>query len=167
MKDMKRPGLRIVKTAIAVFLSLCLCHIRSPESMPFYGAIAAIICLKPDVDDTIDIGVNRVIGTLMGGLTGLVYLLNFKRLDLNSFTNYFLVSLIVILLIWLMANLNKPNAISIMCIVFISIVINHGESPEFPVNFALNRVIDTLVGVLVAIFINWSDFEIRKKINNK
>lgn len=164
MKNVKMPGLRILKTAVAVFLALCLCHFRSAESIPFYGAIAAIICMKPDVDDTIDIGVNRVMGTLMGGFTGLLYLLNFKRLNLNSFTNYFLVSVIVIFLIWFMANLNKPNAISIMCIVFISIAINHGESPEFPVDFALNRVIDTLVGVLVAIFINWSDFEIRKRI---
>src|SRR5699024_8999949 len=139
----------------------------SSEAIPFYGAIAAVICLKSDVDGTIKIGVNRVIGTLIGGFTGLIYLLTFKSMKLNPYINYALVSLVIIYLIWLMSNLNKPNAITIMCIVFISITINHGESTEFPVDFALNRVIDTLVGVLVAIFINWSDFEIRKYIKNK
>lgn len=167
MTNIEKPGLRIFKTAIAVFLSLVICHLRSEEAMPFYGAIAAIICMKVDLNETIDVGKNRIIGTFLGGFTGLIYLVTFRKMGLSDFLNYFLISVVVFILIWIMANLNMPNAISIMCIVFISITINHGEAPDYPVAFALNRTIDTLVGVIIAIIVNWSDFELRKKIKHR
>ena len=167
MRTIEKPGLRILKTSIAVFLSLFICHIRSEEAIPFYGAIAAIICMKVGLDETINVGLNRILGTFLGGFTGLIHLLIFKRMTLHPFVNYIIISTVVFLLIWLMANLNKPNAISIMCIVFVSITINHGEAPDYPVAFALNRTIDTLVGVIIAIFVNWFDFELRKKYKEK
>lgn len=167
MIKIEKPGLRIFKTTLAVFLALILCHLRSVESIPFYGAIAAVICMKTDLDQTLEIGLNRVLGTLVGGFSGLVYLIIFKRMYLNSFTNYLIVSSVVFVLIWLMANLNKPNAISIMCVVFLSITINHGEAPDYPIAFALNRTIDTLVGVVIAVLVNWTDFEMRKRIKQK
>ncbi|MDD7306128.1 MAG: aromatic acid exporter family protein [Peptoniphilaceae bacterium] len=167
MISLEKPGLRIIKTSIAVFLSLLICHIRSDQSIPFYGAIAAIICMRTGLLESIDIGLNRILGTIIGGFTGLIYLLSFKKMDFIPIINYLLVSLVIFLLIWLMANLDKPNAISIMCVVFVSITINHGEAPDYPVDFALNRMIDTLVGVIIAIFVNWFDFKLRKRFISK
>lgn len=169
MKKFKKPGLRIFKTALAVFLSLCISYLRNDAAIPFYAAIAALICMKTGIDETIEIGVNRVFGTLVGGLSGLLYLLTFKRLMLDSFINYLLISLVIFVLIWIMSNLDKPNAITIMCVVLLSITLNHGQEVEYPFTFALNRVIDTLIGVVVAVFVNWFDFEIRKtnKKDNK
>lgn len=161
---LKMPGLRIIKTGLAVFISLIVSHIRGGEAMPFYAAIAAIICLKEDVDGTLSIGINRIFGTLLGGAVGLLYLLAFKERDLPASLNYLLVSLSIVLMIWVMALLGKTKAISIMAVVFVSIAINHGLEAEYPVTFVINRVVDTLVGVFTAIIVNWSDFEIKKRM---
>jgi uncharacterized membrane protein YgaE (UPF0421/DUF939 family) len=160
---LKKPGLRIIKTAIAVFIALILSHLRSENSLPFYAAIAAVICMKPNVDGTIDVGINRVIGTLIGGLAGLVYLILFKGLITHHFINYLIISISIIFLIWLLDFFKKPNAISIMAIVFLSITINHGIEPEYPIAFAMNRTIDTLMGVVVAILVNRIHFDYLRK----
>ncbi|WP_267907455.1 aromatic acid exporter family protein [Anaerococcus obesiensis] len=67
-------------------------------------------------------------------------------------------------LIWIVSSMEKPNAISIMCIVLASVSINHYGENFGAINFALNRTLDTLVGVVIAILVNSLDFEILKYI---
>ncbi|MDY3006133.1 FUSC family protein [Anaerococcus sp. AGMB00486] len=159
---LKRPGQRILKTSLAVFLSFVFSHFRSSYALPFYSAIAAIICTKSDFNDSIIVGVNRIFGTLIGGICGFLYLLFVKNRLNSELINYFFISIIIAFLIWFMSSINKPNAISIMAIVFCSISINHAGESFGAIEFALNRTLDTLVGVVIAIFINSIDFELRK-----
>lgn len=161
---MRRPGQRIFKTSIAVFLSFIFSHFRSSNSLPFYSAIAAIVCTKSDVHGSIDKGVNRIFGTLIGGIIGFLYLYFLRDYIENDLVNYLVISLILFFLIWFMSVLDKPNAISIMAIVFCSISINHVGEDFGAIEFALNRTLDTLVGVVIAIFVNSIDFEIKKYI---
>lgn len=159
---LKRPGQRILKTSLAVFLSFVFSHFRSSDALPFYSAIAAIICTKSDFNDSVNIGINRILGTLVGGICGFLYLL-FVKSKLNSeIVNYVLISIIIAFLIWFMSSLDKPNAIIIMAIVFCSISINHAGENFGAIQFALNRILDTLVGVVIAIFVNSIDFELTK-----
>ena len=73
--------------------------------------------------------------------------------------DYLLMAIIVGAIIWLMANLRRYNALSIMAIVFLSITIDHvNKQTTLPVQFALARTIDTLIGVGISIFINWLGF---------
>ena len=160
----KRPGQRIFKTSLAVFLAFTLSHFRSAHALPFYSAIAAIICTKNDVNGSINIGLNRILGTFIGGFVGFLYLLFVKKNLTNEIEEYFLLSVIMAFLIWLVSSFEKPNAISIMCIVLASVSINHAGEDFGAIDFAVNRVLDTLVGVLVAILINSIDFEILKFI---
>lgn len=161
----KKPGLRIVKTFIAVTLAMLISSFRSGEGLPFYSAIAAIICLKSDVEGSREIGINRVIGTILGGLCGLLYLLIVPANYLPRAVELILISLLASIIIWVMAMAGKPKAISIMAIVFLSITINHGNEGNLPFLFAFNRTFDTMVGVIMAIVVNWSDFEIRENYN--
>lgn len=163
----KKPGLRIVKTFIAVSLAMLISSFRPGEGLPFYSAIAAIICLKSDVEGSREIGINRVIGTMLGGLCGLIYLLIVPANYLPVPVELILISLLASIIIWVMAMAGKPKAISIMAIVFLSITINHGNEGNLPFLFAFNRTFDTMVGVIMAIVVNWSDFEIRENYNNK
>lgn len=163
----KKPGLRIVKTFIAVTLAMLISSSRPGEGLPFYSAIAAIICLKSDVEGSREIGINRVIGTILGGLCGLIYLLVVPANYLPKAIELILISLIASIIIWVMAMAGKPKAISIMAIVFLSITINHGNEGNLPFLFAFNRTFDTMVGVISAIVVNWTDFEIRENYNNK
>lgn len=161
----KKPGLRIVKTFIAVTLAMLISSFRPGEGLPFYSAIAAIICLKSDVEGSREIGINRVIGTILGGLCGLLYLLIVPANYLPRAVELILISLLASIIIWVMAMAGKPKAISIMAIVFLSITINHGNEGNLPFLFAFNRTFDTMVGVIMAIVVNWSDFEIRENYN--
>lgn len=163
----KRPGLRIIKTFIAVTLAMIISALRPGEGLPFYSAIAAIICLKSDVEGSRDIGINRILGTILGGLCGLVYLLIVPANYLPELLELTLISLISSLIIWVMAMAGKPKAISIMAIVFLSITINHGNEGNLPFLFALSRTFDTMVGVVMAIIVNWSDFEFRKNFKKR
>lgn len=163
----KKPGLRIVKTFIAVSLAMLISSFRPGEGLPFYSAIAAIICLKSDVEGSREIGINRIIGTMLGGLCGLIYLLIVPANYLPVPVELILISLLASIIIWVMAMAGKPKAISIMAIVFLSITINHGNEGNLLFLFAFNRTFDTMVGVISAIVVNWTDFEIRENYNNK
>lgn len=162
----KPPGLRIIKTFIAVTLAMVVSAHRPGEGLPFYSAIAAIICLKSDVEGSREIGKNRIIGTFLGGFCGLIYLLIIPPDTLPENIELILISFLTSIIIWVMSMLDKPKAISIMAIVFLSITINHGKEDVLPFLFAFNRTLDTMIGVISAIIINWSEFEFRDKYSN-
>lgn len=162
----KPPGLRIIKTFIAVTLAMVVSSHRPGEGLPFYSTIAAIICLKSDVEGSREIGKNRIIGTFLGGFCGLIYLLIIPPNTLPENIELILISFLTSIIIWVMSMLNKPKAISIMAIVFLSITINHGKEDVLPFLFAFNRTLDTMIGVISAIVINWSEFELRDKYTN-
>ena len=162
----KPPGLRIIKTFIAVTLAMVVSAHRPGEGLPFYSAIAAIICLKSDVEGSREIGKNRIIGTFLGGFCGLIYLLIIPPDTLPENIELILISFLASIIIWVMSMLDKPKAISIMAIVFLSITINHGKEDVLPFLFAFNRTLDTMIGVISAIVINWSEFELRDKYTN-
>ena len=133
----KPPGLRIIKTFIAVTLAMVVSAHRPGEGLPFYSAIAAIICLKSDVEGSREIGKNRIIGTFLGGFCGLIYLLIIPPDTLPENIELILISFLTSIIIWVMSMLDKPKAISIMAIVFLSITINHGKEDvlPFPVSY--------------------------------
>lgn len=160
---MKKPGARIIKTGLALFLSMIISSLRA-EGLPFYSGIAAIICMQQDLSSTFIKGINRAIGTIIGGMTGLVYLLLIDKIDLPRPVNIFLLSLVVTGLIWILASFEKNLAITIAGIVFLSVTINHANDPNGPVAFAMNRIIDTIIGIFTTLFVNWVDFEYRKEV---
>ncbi|WP_299035131.1 aromatic acid exporter family protein [uncultured Anaerococcus sp.] len=162
---LKKPGLRIIKTGLAVIISLIISELRPGSSLGFYAAIAAVICMQPNVNQTLSKGINRVIGTIFGGFIGLIYLVVIPEGSIPLMVDYILISLVATLIIWIMASLNRKDAVSIAAIVFLSITINHANDPAgLPLPFALNRTLDTLIGVLVAIFVNYIDFKLRKSL---
>lgn len=161
--QIKLPGPRIRKTGIAVLISMLFSHFRPGEGLAFYSAIAAIICMQQNVHQTFHKGLGRIIGTIFGGMIGLVYLLAFPQGSLPDLIRYVIISLLVTIIIWIMASINKKDAVSIAGIVFLSVAINHAGD-ILPIDFALNRIIDTLIGVVVAFFVNYIDFKIRKSL---
>ena len=160
---LKKPGLRIIKTGLAVLIAMLISYFRPGEGLDFYSAIAAIICMQQSVHETFHKGLGRIIGTIFGGAMGLCFLLLFPENSLPDILRIIIIAILVTLIIWIMASVNKKDAVSIAGIVFLSVSINHAED-IVPFNFALNRVIDTLIGVLVAFFVNYIDFKIRESL---
>lgn len=150
----KKPGLRIIKTLIAVALSMLISYYRPGDGLPFSSAIAAIICLQPDPGETREIGKNRFCGTILGGICGLLYLLVVPSDFFPKPFDLLVMSLLVSIIIWIMSMLGKPKAIVITSIVFLSITVNQGNEVGLPYYFAFNTTFDTMVGVIVAILVN-------------
>lgn len=158
---LKFPGPRIRKTGLAVLISMIISYYRPGEGLAFYSAIAAIICMQQNVHKTFHKGLGRIIGTIFGGTMGLIYLLAFPAGSIPEIARLIIIAGLVTIIIWIMASVNKKDAVSIAGIVFLSVTINHAGD-LVPLNFALSRIIDTLIGVLVAFFVNYIDFKIKE-----
>lgn len=159
--QLKFPGPRIRKTGLAVLISMIISYYRPGEGLAFYSAIAAIICMQQNVHQTFHKGLGRIIGTIFGGTMGLIYLLAFPAGSIPEIARLIIIAGLVTIIIWIMASVNKKDAVSIAGIVFLSVTINHAGD-LVPLNFALSRIIDTLIGVLVAFFVNYIDFKIKE-----
>lgn len=162
---MPKIGMRIIKSAVAVFICFLIYLVRG-EGMPFYSAIAAILCMQQGIESTKKVGLNRTIGTLIGGAFGVVVLLLERRFIPEAMPElrYLLTSVAIIPLIYTTIVLEQQTASYISCVVFLSVTVNHG-SDVVPYAFALNRVIDTLIGIFVALGIN--SIRLPKRRNTK
>ncbi|MEG2936228.1 MAG: HAD-IIB family hydrolase [Clostridium sp.] len=151
---MPRIGMRIIKSALAVFICFLIYLIRG-EGLPFYSTIAAIMCMQPGISNTRTASRNRIIGTFVGGIFGM-FLLVFERkymVGVSEIFRFLLISVAIIPVIYTSVLLEHKQASHTSCIVFLSIVVNHAADVS-PYAFTLSRVIDTLIGIFVALAIN-------------
>ena len=146
-------GMRMVKTVIAVFICGIFGYVRGEPA--FYSMIAAVICMQNSTDKTITSSVNRAIGTLVGGLYGIIILygLEFFHAENLDLLRYTLVSLTIIPLIRTALVLKRPSSASLSCVVFLCVTVNHNTDSS-PALFALQRMVDTLAGVAVTCVID-------------
>lgn len=146
-------GMRMIKTVIAVFICGIFGYVRGEPA--FYSMIAAVICMQNSTDKTITSSVNRAIGTLVGGLYGIVILygLEFFHAEHLDLLRYTLVSLTIIPLIRTALLLKRPSSASLSCVVFLCVTVNHNTDSS-PALFALQRMVDTLAGVAVTCVID-------------
>ncbi len=158
--------MRTIKTCIAVFICFVIDMIRG-DGVPFYGAIAAILCIKKDMDDSLKTGKNRLIATIIGCIAGALFL--FIEQELIPFNNdlvrYLILSLLLIPVIYFSVMIKQPNSTYLSCVVFLSVTINHAD--ETPLSFAVDRFIDTSFGIVVALFVNWALFYVVERFKGQ
>lgn len=152
-----RIGLRTVKTALAVTLSLFIANILKLES-PFFAGIAAIITMQITVSESFTVGRNRMLGTFLGALLGLLY-------SLLNIDNLIVIGIIIVFIISFCNKFNWNNSISITAIVFLSIVLDKSEGDAL--TYCFNRILDTFIGIATGVLINYLiyPFNMRKKIH--
>ncbi len=146
-------GARVIKTVAAAFFCAAIGHFRGEPA--FFSVLAAIICMQNTAEKTVTSAVNRTVGTVLGGVLGVLVLLAAKALDLERWMllYYAILCLLLIPLIEICLVINKPSAVTLACAAFFSITIVHIADVQ-PLDYALNRVLDTLLGVLTALAIN-------------
>lgn len=151
---MPKIGMRIIKSSIAVFLCFVIYMIRG-EGIPFYSAIAAVLCMQSDVENSWRVAFNRIVGTFIGGFFGMLVMLAEQRFipPTLPMAKYLLISIMVIPLIYIAVLVKKPTASYITCVVFMSVTVSHGLDAN-PYLFAINRILDTLMGIFVSLGIN-------------
>lgn len=151
--QVKKVGMRNIKTAIAVFISIILSKLFKME-YPFYAAIAAIISMQSSVEESFRAGRNRMIGTLIGAVVGFICAL------INP-GNAFVSAIGIVIVIYLCNLLKWKESSSIGGVVFLAIMLNlKGNSPLW---YSINRLFDTFLGIIVAIVVNYFIIPPQKK----
>lgn len=151
-------GQRLTKTAIAVFLCLLINYLRGLQggAMSAESCITAIICMQPFVRDSREYAFNRLAGTLIGSFWGLLFLLLlqfFPALGHSNIVLYGMMAAGVMVSLYGAVAIRKADASVLAAIVFICIVITFPEI-ESPMRQASARILDVMIGTLVAIGVN-------------
>ena len=151
-------GQRIVKTSIAVLITLLVYYLRGYRGaqMPAEAAITAIICMQPYVRDTRDFAVSRFLGTFIGAAWGLGFLLLmlvFPHMGSVLTLVYLRMAIGVMLTLYTCVLVRRPDTSGQAAIVFICVVIAFPEI-EGPLQQALERFDGVLLGTAASIAVN-------------
>lgn len=151
-------GQRLTKTAIAVFLCLLINCLRGLQgrAMSAESCITAIICMQPFVRDTREYAFNRLAGTLIGSFWGLLFLLLLQflpALGQNRIVLYAMMAVGVLVSLYGAVAIHKADASCLAAIVFICIVIVFPDI-ESPLRQASTRILEVMIGTLIAIGVN-------------
>lgn len=144
-------GMRNTKTAVSVFICLLIFEIVNRENS-FYACIAAVICMQATVDNSLKSGISRIVGTVIGGFLGVVLFAIGETYMIEQLF-IILIPIGIIILIETCVSLGKKGSVSICCVVYLSIMINHRYEGDY-FWYAVNRVLDTSIGIIVAVIIN-------------
>ncbi len=148
-------GMRMVKTALAVFVCAIIGWLRDQTTI--FGMIAAILCMQKSTEKAVSTSFNRLIGTAVGGIYGLAILFieTYIHTQVYMPLYYLIISAMLIPIISTTIAIRRPSAAAFSCIVFLSTTIQH-VGKLLPYEYTLNRLLDTIVGIVVALIINLS-----------
>ena len=146
-------GLRNIKTAFAA--ALCAFVYYFLDRSPAFACIGAIFGMGSDLAQSKQHGGNRLFGTLIGGLLGMllfhIYLQFYPdgryTLWLVLFTFVGVVALIWLCQIFWLGGV-QPGGV-VLCIILFN------TPAETYISYALNRIFDTAVGVIIALIISY------------
>ena len=146
-------GWRTIKTAVtAMLVAIVYCLI---DRNPAFACIGVIFGLGTDMSDSIKNGGNRLFGTLIGGLLSIaVFWLYLRWFPQGGHTIYLALLLgaatvvLILLCQYFWPGGVQPGGV-VLCIVLFSTPI------ETYVPYALNRILDTTIGVIVALLVNY------------
>jgi len=166
-------GMRNIKTALSVFVCLVfyllcgfahgmlpsgdstllqLLHFLLDRKDVSFACVAAIVSMQSSVEDSVAFSKSRLIGTAVGGVIGIVMVASIPRFN-HTVLNYLLVSLGVVITIYICNVIKHSMSSSVACIVFLVIVLSI-DSGSYAVPYAINRMIDTAIGILISVPIN-------------
>ena len=156
--DMPRfhVGLRTIKTIVVVFLSLCLAYVRQGLANPLYIAIAAILCIQPTMSSSRKAGTDRLIATVIGGFWGIIVFVsnNYFFPQFHPIFKYAIISVCLIPLIYTNIHIKRPSNVSTSAVVYLIITVSSSGAMS-NVQYLYNRLLDTFMGFLIAIAVNW------------
>ncbi len=156
-RNLPIPGQRILRTAVAVWLCFAAYLLRGRVGMPIFSAIAAITAIKPYTKDMRSDVKNRILGTILGAAWGLLLLLAEKLLVEEGLPeeplHYLLVSVTVALVLYSTVLMHLTDMASFTAIVFLSVAITPLSGSD-PWLYSLQRLVDTVIGVLIAELVN-------------
>ncbi len=150
-------GLRIIKSAAAVFFCYCIDLLRADRGIVFYSQLAALWCMQDYMPQTRKNASQRFTGTCIGAVFGLVTLLIRQPLEKTLWeegvTGAVVVPCMIVLVLYTTVLLDQKQASYFSCVVYLSIAVNHMTDAD-PYLFVWNRFLDTVIGIAVGVAVN-------------
>ena len=148
--------MRTVKTALSVLICMLLYHlaeafVHTTNFDAFLACTAAVICMQDSVEKSFKSGRNRIAGTGIGALLGMIFL----YIDMRFGNDYLVIAMIAFGVVVLIATCNLlrlSESIVIGCVVFLIIALE--QTANGPFLSSVQRLLDTAVGVVIAIAVN-------------
>lgn len=138
-------GLRILKTAAAVILSMIIVNaFGTTDSRLIFAMLGAMAAVQTTFKDSVESSLTQIVGVLFGAVLSVgLLLLPIHRLAISGIG--------IILVITLYNSLGLRFSPSLPCLIVVTMCI----SPDIePISYALGRVWDTTIGVLVGMLVN-------------
>lgn len=165
MVALPRIGMRIIKSAIGVFLCYLVNLLRGDSGIVFYSQLAVLWCIQDYISETKSRAAQRTIGTVIGAVWGLIVILVHaaisKYVSVADIIYGVIVSVSIILVLYTTVIFKKKQASYFSCVVFLSIVVNHITDSN-PYLFVLNRFLDTMIGIIIGVVVNCFELPRRK-----
>ena len=144
MLKLEKVGMRTIKTGIAV--TLCVFAAKFLVENPMYAAVGCIVSVQDTVKGSVKLGLNRIKGTIVGGIIGFLSVL-IKAGD------PILCGLGIMATIYGCTTLKINTGIIVSSVTFLSIQL--GDITYNPAHYSIHRVIDTGVGVIIGVLVNY------------
>lgn len=176
-------GLRTLKTAIAIFFCLLFYILLKcfelipgvPEDFayswynPFFAGIATAYSMHASKEASLQQAKNRCVASVIGGVVGILLITLYElcggtwpTLQTISFRDwsfliaYFLIPMTSIVVVKIAIAIHQQSAVFVAILTLLSVTVN----PNVRVDhwqwlFGLNRILSTIIGVLIALGVNW------------
>ena len=151
MKKKIIPGMRNIKTAIAIFIDLIIFEFIGSYDA-FYACVASVVCMQHSVEETVKVGKSRIIGPIIAAIIGLIFFYIGELIPVPCI-NLILIPIGVILIIQICVMLNCPSSSHIASVVLISILTGDKMQAN-NIIYPFTRIIETFIGILVATIVN-------------
>ena len=149
-------GMRNIKTAIAA--TLCALIYYPIQRNPTFACSGAVFGLGSDMENSWLNGGNRLFGTIFGGVLGMLlysfYIYFYPEGSKEGFHILILlllfigvVALILVSQIFCWPGAIQPGGVMLSILLF-------NQPTDTFVSYSLNRILDTAIGVIVALIIN-------------
>ena len=143
-------GLRTFKTAVSAFICVVLFKVLHRGS-PMLAVLSTVFSLRTDHKQTWKFGISRFYGNMSGGVLAIILLQSYRYFTLPDYADLLLVPVGIILLILFCNRFNKTAVINSSATF---LVIFYNIEAAVNVEYAIQRVLDTLIGAVIAMIVN-------------
>lgn len=189
----KIVGMRMVKTAIAIFLCLCFyIGLKALEYIPgvpkdlaitwfnpFFAGIASAYSIHASKAQSLHQAKNRCVASLIGGIIGVCIICLYElcggqwpnqfTIEIDKFNYvipYLLISIASLVVIKVGVVLHQEPAIFVSILTLLSVTVNpNANVPNWEFQFGINRILSTMIGVIIALGVNL--FRLPRRFHNK
>jgi len=151
-----KPGLRMIKTAIAVGICVAISYFIANRDIVLYSGISCIICIQQTNTNTVKSGLQRLLGMFFGGLAGFLTVHIGTRIPhYYDGIEILLIAIAVLVVIYLSNLLKITDTIPTSNMVLLSTISEfNGDTLKGLIPYILNRILYTFVGVVIAVLVN-------------